>query len=70
MLYKFKVEMTCSGCSNAVTRSLTKSTDIDSFVVSLESQTVTVDSSLPADKVLEIVRKTGKPTTAIGADSK
>ncbi|KAG0043316.1 Cytosolic copper metallochaperone [Gryganskiella cystojenkinii] len=62
--YKFDVTMTCSGCSGAVTRALTKRVEkgeIDKFDVSLDTQKVVVESnSLSQDEVLEIIKKTGK----------
>lgn len=60
--YKYTVGMTCSGCSGAVTRVLTKAQGVESFNVNLETQLVTVNSNaLSQEQVLEIIRKTGKP---------
>ncbi|SPO47283.1 probable ATX1 - antioxidant protein and metal homeostasis factor [Moesziomyces antarcticus] len=58
--YKFEVVMTCSGCSGAVERVLSKLQGVDSYDVSLESQSVVVRGSAPFDTVLEKIKKTGK----------
>ncbi|PWZ01147.1 putative ATX1-antioxidant protein and metal homeostasis factor [Testicularia cyperi] len=58
--YKFEVVMTCSGCSGAVSRVLSKLDGVDSFDVSLENQTVLVKGTAPYDTVLEKIKKTGK----------
>ncbi|ORZ07649.1 copper chaperone [Absidia repens] len=62
--YLFTVEMSCSGCSGAVERALGKLQGVDKIDVSLEDQTVKVDSSLPLDDVLAAIRKTGKNVTS------
>ncbi|SPO28882.1 probable ATX1 - antioxidant protein and metal homeostasis factor [Ustilago trichophora] len=49
--YKFQVVMTCSGCSGAVSRVLSK---LD------ENQSVVVKGSAPYETVLEKIKKTGK----------
>ncbi|KAF9911128.1 Cytosolic copper metallochaperone [Linnemannia zychae] len=60
-VYKYDVTMTCSGCSGAVTRVLTKLDGVKSFDVSLETQKVTVESnSLTETEILEKIQKTGK----------
>jgi len=62
--YEFNVAMSCGGCSGAVTRVLNKLEGVDNFDVSLEKQTVKVntkeDSDLTYDKVLNVIGKTGK----------
>ncbi|KAJ1019070.1 hypothetical protein NDA18_006221 [Ustilago nuda] len=58
--YKFEVVMTCSGCSGAVSKVLSKLDGVDSFDVSLENQTVVVKGSAPYQTVLEKIKKTGK----------
>ncbi|XP_071786945.1 copper transport protein ATOX1-like [Asterias amurensis] len=63
----FQVEMTCEGCSGAVTRVLTKQGDkVAKFDVSLETQKVIVESAMSSDELLAIIKKTGKPTTYEG----
>ncbi|KAG1672846.1 hypothetical protein FOA52_004650 [Chlamydomonas sp. UWO 241] len=55
-----RVEMPCSGCSDAVTRVLGKMEGVESFDVSLEEQKVTVRGNVTPQAVLEKVAKTGK----------
>ncbi|KAF9401790.1 hypothetical protein BGX21_000584 [Mortierella sp. AD011] len=43
-VYKYDVTMTCTGCSGAVTRVLSKLEGVNKFDVSLENQKVTVES--------------------------
>ncbi|KAF8940002.1 Cytosolic copper metallochaperone [Haplosporangium gracile] len=60
-VYKYDVTMTCSGCSGAVNRVLTKLEGVKNFDVSLETQKVTVESdSLSEQEILEKIQKTGK----------
>ncbi|CAO3572156.1 unnamed protein product [Mortierella alpina] len=57
-LYTYDVTMTCSGCSGAVTRVLSKLQGVDKFDVSLETQKVTVESStLSQEEILERFRR-------------
>lgn len=60
--YHFDVSMSCSGCSNAVNRVLTKLDGVDNIDISLEKQTVDVTTSdkLEYDTVLLTISKTGK----------
>ncbi|KAF9963171.1 ATX1 antioxidant protein 1 [Modicella reniformis] len=59
--YKFDVVMSCSGCSGAITRTLSKQDGIEKFEVSLENQKVIVESStLTEDDIMAAIRKTGK----------
>ncbi|KAG1051644.1 hypothetical protein G6F43_006167 [Rhizopus delemar] len=57
--YVFNVEMSCSGCSNAVERAL-KRLGVDSVTSDLEKQEVVVVSDLPVEDVLAAIKKTGK----------
>ena len=65
-----KVEMTCSGCSGAVERVLTRSKDkgegIEEFVVDLEGQKVTIKlkegSELSEETLIEKVRDVARHT--------
>ncbi|KAK6456836.1 antioxidant and copper/iron homeostasis protein [Scheffersomyces xylosifermentans] len=60
--YHFDVTMSCSGCSGAVNRVLTKLDGVSNIDISLEKQTVdvaTVDS-LDYDTVYNTIAKTGK----------
>lgn len=53
--------MTCSGCSNAVNKALSRlQPDVSNIDISLENQTVDLDSTLPYETVLEKIKKTGK----------
>ncbi|KAI8390371.1 heavy metal-associated domain-containing protein [Blakeslea trispora] len=58
--YTFNVEMTCSGCSNAVNRALSRLEGIEKIDVNLEEQKVVVDTDLPRETVLAAIKKTGK----------
>ncbi|KAI9142479.1 heavy metal-associated domain-containing protein [Paraphysoderma sedebokerense] len=58
--YKFNVKMTCGGCSNAVKKALERLNDVSKIDISMEAQTVTVETSLPKEKVFEAIKKTGK----------
>ncbi|KAL2274285.1 hypothetical protein FJTKL_03539 [Diaporthe vaccinii] len=68
--YKFNVSMSCSGCSGAVDRVLKKLEGVESYEVSLESQTATVvaKDDLPYEKVLATIAKTGKKVNTGEAD--
>ncbi|SAM02390.1 hypothetical protein [Absidia glauca] len=61
--YTFNVAMSCSGCSGAVERALKKVDGVDSIEISLEKQTVVVDTNLPRELILETIKKTGKTVT-------
>ncbi|TPX35336.1 hypothetical protein SmJEL517_g02242 [Synchytrium microbalum] len=65
--YKFKVGMSCSGCSNAVNRVLTKTPGVQKVDISLEKQEVLVqtDASLDQNAVFEAIKKSGKPVEAL-----
>ncbi|XP_038056960.1 copper transport protein ATOX1-like [Patiria miniata] len=66
----FTVEMTCEGCSGAVTRVLNKQKDkVSKFDVDLAQQRVVVESTLSSDELLEILKKTGKATTYVGLEN-
>ncbi|KAH3680123.1 hypothetical protein WICMUC_000524 [Wickerhamomyces mucosus] len=58
--YHYDVKMSCSGCSNAINRVLSRKSEISKFDISLENQAVDVTTSLPYDDVLNIIKKTGK----------
>ncbi|CCF58035.1 hypothetical protein KAFR_0D03870 [Kazachstania africana CBS 2517] len=65
--YHFNVVMTCSGCSDAIHRSLSKLgpevTDID---ISLENQYVEVFTTLPYEFILDRIERTGKEVLSGG----
>ena len=54
--------MSCSGCSNALTRILSKSDSIDSFTVSLADQRVQVKTERSKDDIHGLIAKSGKKT--------
>ncbi|CAI4049403.1 hypothetical protein SKDZ_14G0700 [Saccharomyces kudriavzevii ZP591] len=59
--YRFNVVMTCSGCSSAINKVLTKlEPDVSKIDISLEQQSVDVYTTLPYDLILEKIKKTGK----------
>ena len=68
--YLFNVSMSCGGCSGAVERVLKRLDGVKSYEVSLEQQTATVvaDESLPYEKVLRMIAKTGKKVNSGEAD--
>ena len=65
--HEYTVEMTCGGCSGAVTRVLTKKEGVVKFDVSLETQKVFVETEISAEEILAILKKTGKATTYVGS---
>ncbi|XP_072398579.1 uncharacterized protein Atox1 [Diabrotica undecimpunctata] len=68
-VHEFNVKMTCDGCSGAVERVLNKLKDkgVEEFTINLDTQKVVVKSSLPANDVLEVIKKTGKETTLLSS---
>ncbi|KAK4204733.1 hypothetical protein QBC40DRAFT_83895 [Triangularia verruculosa] len=68
--YHFEITMSCGGCSGAVERVLKKLEGVKSYQVSLADQTATVvaEDSLPYEKVLRTIAKTGKKVTKGEAD--
>ncbi|GFQ98984.1 HMA domain-containing protein [Trichonephila clavipes] len=66
--HEFTIEMTCEGCSGAVNRILErlKGSGVDDFSIDLGNKKVTVTSSLPAETLLETLKKCGKETTYVG----
>ena len=62
--------MTCEGCSGAVERVLNrlKGQGVENIVISLPDQKVTVTSTLSADHLLEVIKKTGKKTSYVGIE--
>ncbi|KAL0073289.1 hypothetical protein F4703DRAFT_1936975 [Phycomyces blakesleeanus] len=53
--------MTCSGCSNAVNRALSRLEGVEKVDISLEKQEVVVEAStLTREQVLAAIKKTGK----------
>ncbi|XP_015778618.1 PREDICTED: copper transport protein ATOX1-like [Acropora digitifera] len=65
--HEFQVEMTCGGCSGAVTRVLNKKGGVDKIEIDMEKQRVYVTSALSADELLETIKKAGKSCSYIGS---
>ncbi|XP_067223827.1 copper transport protein ATOX1 isoform X2 [Chanodichthys erythropterus] len=61
---EFFVDMTCEGCSGAVTRVL-KKLDVK-FDIDLPNKKVFIESDKDTDVLLETLKKTGKTVTYIG----
>ncbi|KAG5852251.1 copper transport protein ATOX1 [Anguilla rostrata] len=62
--HEFFVDMTCEGCSGAVTRVLTK-LDVK-FDIDLPNKKVVIESDKSADDLLATLKKTGKAVNYIG----
>ncbi|NP_001243562.1 copper transport protein ATOX1 [Danio rerio] len=62
--HEFFVDMTCEGCSGAVTRVLNK-LDVK-FDIDLPNKKVFIESDKNTDVLLETLKKTGKTVTYIG----
>ncbi|CAO1627492.1 unnamed protein product [Sympodiomycopsis kandeliae] len=62
--YHFKVKMTCSGCSGAINRVLSKQQNLQSYNVDLENQSVVVvpnaNGGPTFTEIKEKLAKTGK----------
>lgn len=60
--YEFGVAMSCSGCSNAVDRVLNRLDGVKKVDISLDQQTVHVDTDDTVDyqKVYDTIAKSGK----------
>ncbi|KAI8088478.1 heavy metal-associated domain-containing protein [Thamnidium elegans] len=52
--------MSCSGCSNAVTKALNKLEGVTNVEANLEKQEVVVETELPREQILATIQKTGK----------
>jgi len=63
--HEFQVEMTCEGCSGAVTRVLNKKGE-QNIEINMDKQRVYVTSTLSADELLETIKKAGKTCSYIG----
>ncbi|KAK9351698.1 hypothetical protein V1505DRAFT_369716 [Lipomyces doorenjongii] len=60
--YQFNVAMSCSGCSGAVNRVLSKLEGVNDIKITLEDQKVVVktNDNLSYDAVLNQIKKSGK----------
>ncbi|XP_059846488.1 copper transport protein ATOX1 [Hypanus sabinus] len=63
--HEFFVDMTCEGCSNAVTRVLNKLGDVQ-FDIDLPNKKVFIDSNYSVETLKEHLKKTGKDVQYIG----
>uniref|UniRef100_G3TJU0 Copper transport protein ATOX1 n=1 Tax=Loxodonta africana TaxID=9785 RepID=G3TJU0_LOXAF len=64
--HEFSVDMTCEGCSNAVSRVLSKLEGVQ-FDVDLPNKKVCINSSEHSvDTLLETLKKTGKAVSYLG----
>uniref|UniRef100_A0A803VYJ0 Copper transport protein ATOX1 n=2 Tax=Passeriformes TaxID=9126 RepID=A0A803VYJ0_FICAL len=66
--HEFFVDMTCEGCSNAVTRVLHRLGGV-SFDIDLPNKKVYIDSEHNVDTLLETLKKTGKNASYLGEKS-
>ncbi|OQR74625.1 copper transport protein ATOX1-like [Tropilaelaps mercedesae] len=68
MVYEFKVEMTCEGCSSAVKRVLGKfeGKGVEKVDIDLTNERVFITSTLSSDDLLEVLKKTGKKSSFVG----
>jgi copper chaperone len=64
--HEFNVKMTCEGCSGAVNRVLKRLDGVENIDVDMGKQKVYVQSTLPSDKLLETIKKTGKECSYVG----
>ncbi|KAI4481561.1 hypothetical protein M0802_013938 [Mischocyttarus mexicanus] len=63
---EFAVDMTCQKCVNAVRESLSELNDIKNLDISLERNTVVVETSHPFTLIQEKIEKTGKKAVLKG----
>ncbi|KAJ7406151.1 copper transport protein ATOX1 [Willisornis vidua] len=66
--HEFFVDMTCEGCSNAVTRVLHRLGGVQ-FDIDLPNKKVFIDSEHNVDTLLETLKKTGKNASYLGEKS-
>uniref|UniRef100_A0A493T3A6 Copper transport protein ATOX1 n=2 Tax=Anas platyrhynchos TaxID=8839 RepID=A0A493T3A6_ANAPP len=66
--HEFFVDMTCEGCSNAVTRVLHRLGGVQ-FDIDLPNKKVYIDSEHNVDTLLETLKKTGKSASYLGEKS-
>ncbi|XP_043925352.1 copper transport protein ATOX1 [Protopterus annectens] len=65
--HEFFVDMTCEGCSSAVTRVLNKLGGVQ-FDIDLANKKVFINSDHDVDVLLETLKKTGKATTYVAQE--
>ena len=64
--HQFSVQMSCSGCSNAVERALKKVAGVNKVETNLEKQTVDVYGEVDKATAFKAIEKTGKTVSEIG----
>ena len=57
--------MTCSGCSGAVNRILSRMSQVSNIDISLEHQTVIVKTTLSHNEIFEAIKKSGKEVVVL-----
>ncbi|XP_042195916.1 copper transport protein ATOX1-like isoform X2 [Callorhinchus milii] len=62
---EFSVDMSCEGCSGAVTKVLNKLGDVQ-FSIDLPEKKVVIESRHSVDVLLETLKKTGKNVSYVG----
>ncbi|XP_013386219.1 metal homeostasis factor ATX1-like [Lingula anatina] len=66
-VHEFDMAMTCDGCANAAKRVLGKlGDDVTLVETDVEAKKVFVTSTLPFEKLLEALKKTGKEINYVG----
>ncbi|KAF7249236.1 Copper transport protein ATOX1 [Varanus komodoensis] len=63
--HEFFVDMTCEGCSGAVTRVLNKLGGVQ-FEIDLPNKKVSIESEHNVDTLLDTLKKTGKDASYLG----
>lgn len=63
--HEFEVEMTCEGCSGAVTRILNKLENVK-FEIDLPNKMVWIESDKDVDFLMQTLQKCGKKVTYKG----
>ncbi|XP_067900016.1 copper transport protein ATOX1 [Heterodontus francisci] len=63
--HEFFVDMTCEGCSNAVTRVLNKLEDVQ-FDIDLPNKKVFIESKQSVEVLTEHLKRTGKAVQYVG----
>ncbi|XP_049628798.1 copper transport protein ATOX1-like [Suncus etruscus] len=63
--HEFSMDMTCEGCSIAVTRMFNKQGGVQ-FDIKLPNKKVSIDSEHDVDKLLETLGKTSKAVSYLG----
>ncbi|RUS88284.1 hypothetical protein EGW08_003922 [Elysia chlorotica] len=65
-VHQFHMEMTCEGCVAAAKKVMGKLPEVSNVEADATTKQVYVTSTLPAEKLLEQLKKTGKEITYVG----